>query len=98
VSIFKRGRGLAAGLIMSIAALGTVAAATPSQAADVRFGIVVSDHGHRPPLRYERIPVAPRIYARTDWRPGEWRWQRHHWEWVHGRFDRDWNHDHRGRW
>jgi hypothetical protein len=99
MSISKQWRGVAAGLILSVAAIGTVA--TPSQAADVRFGIVLTDRDHRPSMRYERVPVAPRHYERTDWRPGYWQWHRNHWEWNHGRFDHrrgDRDYDHRGRW
>jgi hypothetical protein len=98
MSISKKWRGIAAGLFLSVAALGTVAAATPSQAADVRFGIVLTDHDRRPPVRYERVPEPSRYYARADWRPGHWEWRAHQWEWSRGDFARHDYRDYGHRW
>ena len=46
MSVSKKWRNIAAGLFLSIATVGAVStvASTPSQAADVRFGIMVGDH------------------------------------------------------
>ena len=48
MSVSKKWRNIAAGLFLSIATVGTVStvASTPSQAADVGFGIVVNDRDH----------------------------------------------------
>jgi len=84
MSIAKKWRGIAAGLFLGVATLGTMAAASPSQAADVRFGIVVADRDYRPPVRYERIPAPPRYVSRADWHPGHWERYGRHWEWRPG--------------
>src|SRR5262245_9413480 len=96
MSMSRKLRGALTGLMLAGASLGAVSLATPSQAAEVSFGIFV--HDRQPPMRYERIPAPPRYYSRSDWRRGQWMWEGHRWQWHRGYYERrdhDWDHDRR---
>lgn len=97
-------RGLSAAALFAVTV--SMAMAAPSQAADVRFGVVITGgpdrHYHRaPPARYERIPPPPRYHAeRYYWKSGHWHWTGHRHVWIKGRYvERDWHHHRRhDRW
>jgi len=96
MNVSRKLRGALAGVMLAGAALGAVSLATPSQAAEVSFGVFVNDR--QPPARYERVPAPSRYYSRADWQRGHWERYGHRWHWVRGYYDhrdRDWDHDRR---
>jgi len=98
MSVSRKWRNLAAGLFLSIATVGAVStvASTPSQAADVRFGVVVQDRDYD---RYHHDRYWERR-REAEWRHEQWlrereraRYERH----VAWREHERWEHRH-GHW
>jgi hypothetical protein len=87
MSVARKLRGLVAGVALTAVTLGAVSmGATPSQATDIRFGVVLTDRDHRPALRREAVPPAPHArYVR--WETGHWVWTHHRWVWTSGHYD-----------
>jgi hypothetical protein len=87
MSVSQKWRSLAAGLFLSIATVGAVStvASTPSQAADVGFGIFVNDRDHGRDGRYWE-------HRREEaWRRDHY-WRGHYWR------DHYWRERERARW
>jgi hypothetical protein len=104
MSVSQKWRSLAAGLFLSIATVGAVStvASTPSQAADVGFGIFVNDRDHdRGQNRYwehRRAEEAwhrdhyPRDYYGRERERARWdhrAWREHERRWDQ-RYDHRW--------
>jgi hypothetical protein len=84
MSVLRKLRGLVAGMALAAATLGAVSMVpTPSQAAEVSFGIFV--HDRQPPMRREFVPPPP--HARySSWERGHWVWSGHRWMWASGHY------------